>query len=487
MLMIASTGNLLAQRVKGNKKVVKETRAVEAFRGLDVGGIFNVYITQGNQSSLVIEADENLLDHISTNVSNAILHISSNKIKNATRLNVYITNPVWEKIEVGGASNLSSENTLSGTQMDIRTSGAAEAQVDVDVDELTSRASGASQLTLTGSATTHTARASGAADISARRLETNESFAEASGAANIRVNATEKVQGKTSGAGDVDVSGNPSVIETNDKHWRYDNNVRVRSWDSGDTTTVKVGGVVVKVIEGDSTEVSLGNHNLVVDDRGNVKWRRSRIQKFNGHWGGIDIGINGYVDQNQSLSVPEEYNFLDLKYEKSIDFNLNIYEQNINLANNKFGLITGIGLRWNNYRFDDNVALIADSSSIYGYRDHTQNWLKSKLVVNYLKVPLLFEYQTNRFSRSNSFHITAGMVLGWRYATHTKRLYKDGGRQKPKKWDSYHLNPFRYDATVRLGWGIINLYATYSLNTLFKDGRGPELYPFAMGITLLGW
>jgi hypothetical protein len=248
-----------------------------------------------------------------------------------------------------------------------------------------------------------------------------------------------------------------------------------------------VGSVVVEVVDGDSTKVTIGSRTLIVDNKGNVKWRKNFKQKFNGHWAGFDLGVNGYVDKDWNINMPAGYDYLTLKYEKSIDVNINIYEQNINLARNKFGMLTGIGLRWNNYRFKNNVVLSDDSSQIYGYYDYSRNWAKSKLVVNYLQIPLLFEYQTNRYMRKNSFHITAGAVFGWRYATHTKMLYFDNGRHKPKQQDSFHLNPFRYDATARIGWGIINLYATYSMNTLFKDGHGPELYPFAMGITLVGW
>jgi hypothetical protein len=245
--------------------------------------------------------------------------------------------------------------------------------------------------------------------------------------------------------------------------------------------------VVVEVIDGDSTKVSVGNHSLVVDEDGNVKWEKNRKHKFNGHWGGVDLGINGYVNEDFGTEVPDAYSFLDLKYEKSADVNINVYEQNINLANNQLGLVTGIGLRWNNYRFEDNVVLFPDTTPLMGYKDYSREYEKSKLVVNYVTVPLLLEYQTNRFSRSNSFHIAGGMVLGWRYASHTKMLYFEDGRRRPKSNDSFELNPFRYDATVRIGWGIINLYATYSLNKMFENNGGPELYPVAVGITLAGW
>ncbi len=479
-----------AQNVKGNKKVVKQEREIPLFKNLDVGGAFNVYFTQSDKTSLIVEADENLMEKIMTEVSGNELKIYSKNIKNATALNIYVSNPVIEKIDVSGAATLESENSLSAKNLKIIASGAAEAMLSVDVDELETRASGASNVRLSGSAYFHQIKTSGAAEVKAGDLVTTKTEANASGASEIRINATEEVRSSKSGAGSISVSGNPEkIIGTGNDDYKYDEfevlKTNVRSWERGDTTIVEVGGVKVEVIDGDSTKVAVGNHSLVVDEDGHVKWKRSKKHKFKGHWAGFDLGVNGYVDKDFNINIPDEYNYLDLKYEKSIDVNINFFEQNINLINNKFGLVTGLGLRWNNYRFSNNVILSPDSAGIYGYYDDTRDWRKSKLVVNYLTLPLFFEYQTNRFSNKNSFHIAAGVVAGWRYATHTKQLYFDNGRQKPKQRDDFHLRPFRYDATVRIGWGVINLYATYSMNELFKEGRGPELYPFAVGITFL--
>jgi len=53
--------------------------------------------------------------------------------------------------------------------------------------------------------------------------------------------------------------------------------------------------------------------------------------------------------------------------------------------------------------------------------------------------------------------------------------------------DQYHLNPFKLDATMRIGWSFLNFYATYSITPMFQKDQGPQLYPWAAGITLLGW
>jgi len=361
----------------------------------------------------------------------------------------------------------------------VKTSGASDLIINIDVDNLISEASGASNVKISGSAINHDVSASGASDVKAENLTTRFSSAKASGAANIHINATEKVEQITSGSGFVSVKGNPEIEKEE---------TRTITIDSDDSPVmVKLGNTTFEVIDGDTTQVVLGNSRLTVDEKGNVKWDRNKRSKFDGHWAGFDLGVNGFLNKDFNSDLPDGYDFLSLKYEKSIDVQINFFEQSFNLYDNRLGLVTGLGLRWNNYRFADNMILSPDEDKIFGYLDNSRDWRKSKLTVKYLQLPLLLEYQSNSYSRKNSFHVSGGFVLGWRYASHTKMLYYENGRQKPKNRDDFHLRPFRYDLTARIGWGIINLYATYSLNTMFQNDRGPEMYPFAIGLTFLNF
>ncbi|GAB1403557.1 hypothetical protein MASR1M74_07350 [Lentimicrobium sp.] len=226
-----------------------------------------------------------------------------------------------------------------------------------------------------------------------------------------------------------------------------------------------------------------------MDDDGKVSFKRNRQDKFDGHFGGFEMGVNGYLNSYGEFDMPEDYDFLDLRMEKSINVKLNILEQNFNLIRNKVGLTTGLGLEWKNFRFKDDVHLLARDGDVFNNFDNMpRNYTKSKLVVNYLNVPLMLEFQTNRFSKTNSFHIAAGIQGGLRIGSHTKNVFQENGnKKKVKDRDDFYLNPIKYDLMARIGWGKINLYADYSLNTLFKNNRGPELYPFTLGITLIGW
>jgi hypothetical protein len=263
----------------------------------------------------------------------------------------------------------------------------------------------------------------------------------------------------------------------------------------------------------DSTVIRLGKHKFVVDKRGNTRFYKIYRKKFNGHWGGIDIGINAYLTPNFSMNFPSDYDYLDLKLGKSIRVDLNIFEQNIPLSkNNKWGFITGIGFELRNYRFDKNIYLDPDQDVIKGYYIETGVKVeKHKLTADYLTIPFIFEYQTNAYNNKNSFHVSLGMVLGLRIGSKTKmvfaeenityKIYEDEDRlaeattspittpntETVKNHASYHLNPIKTDVMFRIGWGRLNFYATYSLNTLFKSDEGPELHPVSFGITLLKW
>jgi hypothetical protein len=86
----------------------------------------------------------------------------------------------------------------------------------------------------------------------------------------------------------------------------------------------------VQVIEGDDTTiVKVGNHKIVIDEDGNVKYTKSKRNNFNGHWAGVDLGINGFLNADGNITLPPEYEFLELQQAKSWTLALNPFEQNL--------------------------------------------------------------------------------------------------------------------------------------------------------------
>lgn len=234
-------------------------------------------------------------------------------------------------------------------------------------------------------------------------------------------------------------------------------------------------------------------------------------EKFNGHWAGFEMGVGGYVNSDFNMNFNTGAPYLNMNTARSLMLNFNLWELNLNLVDNKFGFISGLGFQVSNYYFTDNYVMLQDSATLVAYKvvdenGYAQSMKTNKLVVSHLNLPLLFEFQTNRYRRASSFHVSAGVIAGVRIGSYTKQAYNmkegtlyliDGQGNSFARFDvehhkvhdrgPYHLSPFKLDAAFRIGWSYINLFSTFSLTPMFQKDRGPEAYPFTVGLTLLGW
>jgi hypothetical protein len=501
LVLMPFYGVFAQSSVRGNKNVTIVEHQVNDFSAIEVGAAFRVYLEQADAPMVKVETDENLHDQVSIRVRAGMLSIGSKGISNPTKLEVHIYYTELSAVEVSGAASLLANNPIESQEFLLDVSGAAKATLEVDVEQLITEVSGAARVTLEGMANTHIAEVSGASNLNAVGLITEVTRARVSGAAKAKVTATDKIDSDVSGAGKLEYFDGKSMVSVGkegqfsihiDEDIDFDNidYVDVQTSDNSDSVRIRIGNVEIEVYDGEQTRVKVGPGKLEVNEAGKVDFKKEpKKPRFNGHWAGFNLGINGYLTPDNKIDMPAGYEFLDLRYEKSINVHLNLFEQNFNLISNKFGLVTGIGIEWNNYRFSNQVKLDHTSDMIAQIEvpASEREYTKSKLNVRYLNVPLILEFQTNPKSNVNSFHIGAGVVGGVRIGSHSKNVYENNNRQKEKVRDDFHLNPLKADATVRIGWGKLNLYGNYSLLTLFRDNKGPELYPFSVGITLLSF
>jgi hypothetical protein len=144
----------------------------------------------------------------------------------------------------------------------------------------------------------------------------------------------------------------------------------------------------------------------------------------------------------------------------------------------------------NNYRFSNNVSIARENRNIVpvDYTESGINLDKSRLRTYYITVPLLLEFQSKASRRSQRAYFSAGVIGGLNIGSNTRVVYRDNSRKyRDKVKDDYYLSPFRYGLTIRTGYRSLNLYANYYPTGLFQENRGPELYPVAVGFSILGF
>lgn len=236
-----------------------------------------------------------------------------------------------------------------------------------------------------------------------------------------------------------------------------------------DTTIVRIGKKDFKVIDHDGgTEFIWGKGRNKKDKSG----------RFNGHWEGIELGFNGFDKPDYSMYNVDD--FMSLNQGKSMEFNLNFYELNIGLSKSYVGLVSGMGLSFNSYRFDDPYTIEKGTDRIEPVLLEYDDLSKTKLAISYLNVPLLLEFQIPVNQNEGRLFINTGLIGGVKIGSHTKVKHGD---TKDKDRSGFNINSFKYAATARVGYKDVSLFATYSLTPLFESGKGPELTPFTIGIS----
>lgn len=201
--------------ITGNGKIAEENRSVQDFQRLRASGSFEIILQQGHESSLRLEADENLLPLIETYVNQGTLNLSTAQpILRAERLRVYLQATEWQKIELSGATEISSDGPLKGESLDLEASGAAEIEMEVYVKKLRAQLSGASEVDLKGKAETVSLQSSGAADWNAFDLETKRMSINCSGASELEVNVSEDLAIEASGASEIQYRGSPIISKS---------------------------------------------------------------------------------------------------------------------------------------------------------------------------------------------------------------------------------------------------------------------------------
>ena len=180
--------------IKGSAVAGSEVRNATDFKGVDVGGIFQVVITAGKDFSVEVQADDNLLQYIKTDVEDGVLKIeTTERINSHTPMRVRISAPDIESIDASGACRVS-------------VAGVKNSSLDIDT-------SGASKLKIEGETSVVNVEVSGASNIDAESLKARTATVDASGASNVSLFVTERLMSDASGASKISYSGNPTSVE----------------------------------------------------------------------------------------------------------------------------------------------------------------------------------------------------------------------------------------------------------------------------------
>jgi hypothetical protein len=190
-------------KLKGSGNIQIQKRDVSGFSSVKAGGAIIIDVAAQRDFGVEVEADDNLLEHIKTEVKGDTLKIyTEESFSTRNPIRVRIAMPQIESFDISGASTGTLTN-IKNESLTIDASGASKIKIDGEAGELIVDISGASRLDAENlKAENVTVEASGAS--SATVVALNELSADASGASNVRyVGEPKSLDKKSSGASSV--------------------------------------------------------------------------------------------------------------------------------------------------------------------------------------------------------------------------------------------------------------------------------------------
>jgi len=476
----------------GHLVLAQNKQSVADFKKAEIRISTNVYLKKSDTPYVAIESEDSASAGLRASVSDGVLIVEEKKDKDIPD-KVIIGYVSLDELTVSGAATVKTSETLTADKFSLQVSGASKVKLELAVTELSNSVSGAASCILNGKAGSMTAIVSGASSLKAEELASEKVQINASGASTARVHASGSLTGIVSGASSLKFSGEPKEMQINQSGAssvkRIDSSGNSANV-SGDvsTTTSHDGKDSIRRYTFNGCYELIIHENCKRSDTSTYRYKKrhdGRIRKQN--WVGVELFENGFLTPDNDISLPAQYDYLSPNYGiRNLGWNLNLFEKDFRFGKGHTQIVTGLGFSWNYYALKNKTTLNADSSftTTLPYNT-TAEYHKNKLRESFVTVPLLLEINTSKRD-SRNFHIAAGVIGGLKLGSSTKQIFTVNNHTfETIRKDDYNLFPFKLDATVRIGYGQFTMFATYSLTPLFEYGKGPELYPFTVGVRIV--
>lgn len=216
ILLLTSCEGDLFDRVKGTGPVVTENRFVSSlFDDLSVNLPADVYISQGNHETITIEAQENVLDVIKTEIRNDELNIKFEDgiiVRHFEPIKIYITSSHVNLVQLSGSGNIYNLTPINTNDLDVRISGSGEINfLDIDAPVVHANISGSGNISLSGYCGDQYQEISGSGNIYAFQLLSETADIEINGSGISEVTVTDYLNANISGSGNIYFKGHPLI------------------------------------------------------------------------------------------------------------------------------------------------------------------------------------------------------------------------------------------------------------------------------------
>lgn len=206
-----------SQRIIGKGEVITDKRTVGSFTGVNLEFSGDVMIKQGNETSVDVVTQANIAQEVETVVEDNILHVRFKKRQgyndySTKKLTVYVVSPTIENLSLTGSGELTALSDIKSSNLKVLLKGSGNLKLqNIDCTALEARLQGSGNVSMSGgTAVSAVYELTGSGDLIAEKVKSRSVSASLKGSGNISCTATDAIDAKATGSGDIAYYGHPA-------------------------------------------------------------------------------------------------------------------------------------------------------------------------------------------------------------------------------------------------------------------------------------
>ncbi|MFB6317477.1 head GIN domain-containing protein [Saccharicrinis sp. FJH54] len=202
--------------IRGNGNVLTTSRAVSPFSELEIDGVFNIYLLQGDQEMVKVETDENLQDVVIVKNKDNTLKIKTKddfNIKHSTKSNIYITLKSITRLEVNSVGKTECRDELKLDRLSLEINSVGKTYLKLDCNQLNAEVNAVGSLVMEGRAKSANIEHTGVGSMNAYDFNVAYLSLEHSGIGSVEAYASKELSISSDGIGSVKYKGPAEVTK----------------------------------------------------------------------------------------------------------------------------------------------------------------------------------------------------------------------------------------------------------------------------------
>ena len=204
------------EKIKGNGVQTTVSRTTESYDEISVGGSFHVELVSGKEGNISIDGDENIINHIVTEVKGTELKIYFEKNKSYNyKQDIKITVPIEKISEVSftGSGKIIAKTTINATNFEVKMTGSGECNLELNAENITAKFTGSGNLKISGTTNELEAKTTGSGELNCTKLAAQNADVSVAGSGSIKVNCTNNLKAGVAGSGIIQYKGKPQTVD----------------------------------------------------------------------------------------------------------------------------------------------------------------------------------------------------------------------------------------------------------------------------------